>query len=365
MQGCRSTLMTSSTEYCVAFGWVVWASPDKPSKCSVSALASKPMPIYLRFGNFQMIERGDPPHIGFHFWSLHAPWTKSACNMPLHLGCGVKERVARHVHSQNQNINTQCTRHWRCKRSLQANNAFLQVNICYSNEPCCFGNAVFCTKLKAFFGFRRPGPTAQNLANKSILCMFVAQTHANMNLIDFLRCCFAPPSNWNVFNQAWISLIQFPQNATKIVNLKCFQINFVNFDQSFSTFESILVDLISSLPPPPNLYQFKSTWIHFESTLTDLQVFRHMCDAKNRCNVLTASDAEKKNNAQLCDMTIFWHPNRQITILIQFLYPNTRKPPFGSNFCDVMTFLWFLTQKRLRGQFCRKEGFLWSGSVES
>ena len=260
----------------------------------------------------------------------------------------------------------QCTWHWRCKRSLQANNAFLQVKICYSNEFCCFGNAVLGTKFKASFGFCRPGPTAQNLANNGILRMFVAQTNANMNLIDFLRCCCAPPSNWNVFNQAWISLIQLSPECDKIVNLKCFQINFVNFDQSFF---HIWVNLsrfyFSPSLLPLILNQFRSTWIRFGSTLTRFASVQAHVWWQKPLQCIHCKWNWKKNNAQLCDMTIFWHPNRQITILIQLLYPNTRKPPFWSNFCDVMTFWWFLTQNKSKKAILAKgRVFLWSRSVK-
>ena len=301
-----------------------------------------------------MIERGDPPHIGFHSWSLHAPWTKSACNMPLHLGCGMKSvslgMFILKIKTSLRNAHGIDVASEVCKQTMHfCKLAFVTpTNLLF--WKCCA-----LPKIKTFFGFRRPGPTAQILANKGILRMFVAQTRANMNLIEFLRCCFAPPSNWNVFNQAWISLIQLLQNATKIVNLKCFQINFVNFDQSFphlSQFWSIW------FPPPssPWFESIKSTWI----SLSQLWL---ICKRSGTCVMAKPLQRIhckwnwKKNNAQLCDMTIYWHQNRQITTLIQLLYPNTRKPPFWSNFCDVMTFWWFLTQKNQKKAILAKEGF--------
>ena len=312
------------------------------------------MPIYSRSGNFEIIERGDPPHIGFHFWSLHAPWTKSACNMPLHLGCGVKsvsygmfilkiKTSIRNAHGIDV-ASEVCkqTMHF-CKLTFVTPTNFVVL------ETQCFAQNQNLLRVSLSW---TNGANFGEQGRSAHVCCPNTREHEFDRFFKVLLC---PSLQLKRFQSSLNQFDSASPECDKIANLKCFQINFVNFDQSFSTVESILTDLIFLLPPPPDMNQFKSTWIF----LSQLWL---ICKCSGTC--VMAKPLQRihckrnwNNNAQLCDMTISWHQNRQITTLIQLLYPNTRKPPFWSNFCDVMTFWWFLTQKNQKKAILAKGRF--------
>ena len=274
------------------------------------------MPIYSRSGNFEIIERGDPPHIGFHFWSLHAPWTKSACNMPLHLGCGVKsvslgmfilkiKTSIRNAHGIDV-ANEVCkqTMHF-CKLTFVTPTNFVVL------ETLCFAQN---QNLLRFSSSWTNGANFGEQGRSAHVCCPNTREHEFDRFFKVLLC---PTLQLKRFQSSLNQFDSASPECDKIVNLKCFQINFVNFDQSFSTFESILVDLISSSLLPLiwiNLNQPEFFWVNFDWFAS---VQAHVW-WQNPCNVFTASETEITT------------PN---SVTWRFLDTKTDRSPLWSNFC--------------------------------